>query len=154
LSFCFSHLSYIVVLIRIIADPDTGANFDVELKENVNALDSGTINRFLSVFPWARFRKTKGAINLHILLDLRKNIPSFVDITDGKMHNVNVLDILVPEVGAIYVMDREYLYFERLFFWAGERLFLFARSQTQIYSVCYRIMQIKTVDCVVTGSSF
>jgi len=67
------------------------------------------------VFPWAWFRKAKGAIKLHTLLDLRENIPSFIAITHGKVHEVNILDQLVPEPGAIYVMDRGYLDFERLY---------------------------------------
>lgn len=90
-------------------------DFGVELQNTVYALDASTIDLCLSVFPWANFRETKAAIKLHTLLDLRGNIPSFIDITDGKVHDVNVLDILVPESGAIYVMDRGYLDFERLY---------------------------------------
>lgn len=90
-------------------------DFDLELQQTVYALDSSTIDLCLSVFPWARFRKTKGAIKLHTLLDLRGNIPSFVAITDGKVHDVNILDVLIPEAGAIYVMDKAYLDFERLY---------------------------------------
>ena len=90
-------------------------DFDLELQQTVYALDSSTIDLCLSVFPWARFRKTKGAIKLHTLLDLRGNIPSFVAITDGKVHDVNILDVLIPEPGAIYVMDKAYLDFERLY---------------------------------------
>lgn len=71
-------------------------DFGVELQETVYALDVSTIDLCLSVFPWAKFRKTKAAVKLHTLLDLRGNIPTFVDITDGKVHDVNVLDILVP----------------------------------------------------------
>ena len=78
-------------------------------------LDSSTIDLCLSLFPWARFRKSKGAVKLHTLLDLRGNIPSFISITDGKVHDVNVLDVLLPEPGSIYIMDRGYLDFERLF---------------------------------------
>jgi hypothetical protein len=89
-------------------------DFGLELDETVYALDSSTIDLCLSVFPWARFRKTKSAIKLHTLLDLRGNIPSFITITDGKVHDVNILDILIPEPGAIYVMDKAYLDFQRL----------------------------------------
>ncbi|MFH1992256.1 MAG: IS4 family transposase [Pseudomonadota bacterium] len=89
--------------------------FGLELDETVYALDSSTIDLCLSVFPWARFRKTKGAIKLHTLLDLRGDIPTFIWITDGKVHDVNVLDHLIPESGAIYVMDRAYLDFQRLY---------------------------------------
>ena len=96
---------------RLYVDDD----FGLELKETVYALDSSTIDLCLSVFPWARFRKTKGAIKLHTLLDLRGDIPTFIWITDGKVHDVNVLDHLIPEPGAIYVMDRAYLDFQRLY---------------------------------------
>jgi hypothetical protein len=96
---------------RLYADDD----FGLELKETVYALDSSTIDLCLSVFPWARFRKTKGAVKLHTLLDLRGDIPTFIWITDGKVHDVNVLDHLIPEPGAIYVMDRAYLDFQRLY---------------------------------------
>ena len=88
-----------------------------ELADTVYALDSTTIDLCLSVFPWANFRTTKAAVKLHTLLDLRGSIPSFMHISDGKFHDVdvNVLDILAPEPGAIYVMDRAYLDFERLY---------------------------------------
>ena len=86
----------------------------VELSETVYALDSTTIDLCLSVFPWALFRSTKAAVKMHTLLDLRGAIPSFIHISDGKLHDVNVLDLLIPEAGAIYVMDRGYLDFERL----------------------------------------
>jgi len=89
--------------------------FGVDLKETVYALDATTIDLCLSVFSWAPFRTTKGAVKLHTLLDLRGNIPAFIHISDGKMHDVNVLDQLLPEAGAFYVMDRGYLDFERLF---------------------------------------
>jgi len=96
---------------RLYVDDD----FGLELKETVYALDSSTIDLCLSVFPWARFRKTKGAVKLHTLLDLKGDIPTFIWITDGKVHDVNVLDHLIPEPGAIYVMDRAYLDFQRLY---------------------------------------
>ena len=88
--------------------------FGVALKETVYALDASTIDLCLSVFPWAPFRSTKAAVKLHTLLDLRGNIPTFLHISDGKLHDVNVLDLLVPEPGAFYVMDRGYIDFERL----------------------------------------
>jgi len=90
-------------------------DFGVELDETVYALDASTIDLCLSLFPWAKFRKTKGAVKLHTLLDLRGSIPSFISITDGKVHDVNVLDTLIAEPGSIYVMDRGYLDFERLY---------------------------------------
>ena len=90
-------------------------DFGVELDQTVYALDSTTIDLSLSVFPWARFRQTKAAIKLHTLLDLRGNIPTFIHISDGKLHDVNVLDELIPEPASFYVMDRGYLDFARLY---------------------------------------
>jgi len=87
----------------------------VNLAETVYALDATTIDLCLSLFPWAKFRKTKAAVKLHTLLDLRGAIPSFIHISDGKLHDVNVLDVLIAEPGAFYVMDRGYLDFERLY---------------------------------------
>jgi len=87
----------------------------LELDATVYALDSTTIDLCLTLFPWAPFRTTKAAVKLHTLLDLRGNIPSFIHISDGKMHDVNVLDLLIPEAGAYYVMDRGYVDFERLY---------------------------------------
>ena len=89
--------------------------FGIELKETVYALDSSTVDLCLSLFPWARFRKTKAAIKLHTLLNLRGNIPSFIKITDGKVGDINILDEMVPEPGSFYIMDRGYLDFERLY---------------------------------------
>jgi len=91
-----------------------GEPFGVDLKDTVYALDASTIDLCLSVFPWAPFRSTKAAIKLHTLLDLRGNIPTFLHISDGTLHDVNVLDLLLPEPGAFYVMDRGYLDFKRL----------------------------------------
>jgi hypothetical protein len=88
--------------------------FGVDLGETVYALDATTIDLCLSVFPWAPFRSTKAAIKLHTLLDLRGNIPSFLFISDGKLHEINILDQLLPEPGAFYIMDRGYIDFERL----------------------------------------
>ena len=87
---------------------------DLELDRTVYALDSSTIDLTLSLFPWASFRETKAAVKLHTLLDLRGSIPVFLWITDGKAHDVRVLDVLVPEPGSIYVLDRAYIDFERL----------------------------------------
>jgi hypothetical protein len=92
-----------------------GEDFGVELDNTVYALDASTIDLCLSLFPWARFRKAKGAVKLHTLLNLRGNIPEFIHISDGKLHDVNVLDILIPEAGSIYVMDRGYVDFKRLY---------------------------------------
>lgn len=92
-----------------------GEDFGVEIDSTVYALDSTTIDLCLSLFPWARFRKAKAAVKLHTLLDLRGSIPEFIHITDGKFHDVNVLDLLIPAPGAFYVMDRGYIDFERLY---------------------------------------
>lgn len=90
-------------------------SFGIDLQETVYALDSTTIDLCLSLFPWARFRKSKGAVKLHTLLDLRGPIPSFINITEGKVADVNVLDILIIEAGSFYIMDRGYLDFIRLY---------------------------------------
>ncbi len=87
----------------------------LELSNTVYALDSTTIDLCLTMFPWAPFRSTKAAVKMHTLLDLRGNIPSFIHVSDGKLHDVNVLDLMAPERAAIYVMDRAYVDFERLF---------------------------------------
>lgn len=89
--------------------------FAVDLTQSAYALDSTTIDLSLSLFPWACFRKTKGAVKLHTLLDLRGNIPTFIHISDGKLHDVNILDHLIPEPGSFYIMDRGYLDFARLY---------------------------------------
>ena len=96
---------------KLYADEDLG----LDLSNTVYALDSTTIDLCLSLFPWAPFRSTKAAVKMHTLLDLRGNIPSFIYVSDGKLHDVNVLDRMIPEPAAIYVMDRAYLDFERLF---------------------------------------
>ncbi len=86
-----------------------------DLDGTVYALDSTTIDLCLSVFPWARFQSTKGAVKMHTLLDLRGSIPTFIEVSDGKLHDVNILDEILPEAGSFYVMDRGYLDFERLY---------------------------------------
>ena len=91
-----------------------GDDLGLELSNTVYALDSTTIDLCLSVFPWAHFRSTKAAVKMHTLLDLRGSIPSFIHVSDGKLHDVHALDLLIPEPGAIYVMDRGYLDFTRL----------------------------------------
>src|SRR5438132_2822775 len=107
-------------------------SFGVDLNDTVYALDATTIDLCLSVFPWAPFRATKAAIKLHTLLDLRGNIPSFIFISDGKLHEVNVLAQLVPEPGAFYVMDRGYLDFERLGRYAAAGSFFVLRAQSNL----------------------
>ena len=90
-------------------------DFGVDLNNTVYALDATTIDLCLSVFPWAHFRSTKSAVKLHTLMDLRGNIPTFIHVSDGKLHDVKVLDLLVPEAGAFYIMDRGYTDFARLY---------------------------------------
>ena len=103
------------VLINIARKLYRNDDFGVELKETVYALDSTTIDLCLSLFPWARFLKYKGAVKMHTLLDLRGSIPSMIWITDGKVHDVNILDELIPEPGSFYIMDRAYIDFFRLY---------------------------------------
>jgi hypothetical protein len=105
-------------------------DFGVQLTETVYALDSSTIDLCLSLFPWARFRSTKAGIKLHTLLDLRGSIPAFIMITEAKLHDVNILDSLVPEPGAIYVMDRGYLDFARLYALHQAPAFFVIRSKS------------------------
>ena len=106
--------------------------FGVDLAETVYALDATTIDLCLTVFPWAPFRSTKAAVKLHTLLDLRGNIPSFIHISDGKMHEVNILDQLLPEAGAYYVMDRGYLDFARLHRLHEAGSFFVTRAKTNL----------------------
>jgi hypothetical protein len=103
--------------------------FGIDLDNTVYALDATTIDLCLALFPWAPFRSTKAAVKLHTLLDLRGNIPAFIHITDGKTHEVNVLDMLCFEAGAFYVMDRGYLDFGRLFALHQARAFFITRAK-------------------------
>jgi hypothetical protein len=111
---------------RLYSDDD----FGLELAETVYALDSTTIDLCLSLFPWATFRKTKGAIKLHTLLDLRGNIPVFIEITHGRFHDVNILDELIPEPGSFYLMNRGYLDFSRLHTFDLSRAFFITRAKS------------------------
>jgi hypothetical protein len=112
-------------------------DFGVELDQTVYAMDATTIDLCLSVFPWAQFRRTKGAIKLHTLLDLRGNIPTFIHISDGKEHEVNILDDLTAEAGAFYVMDRGYLDFFRLYRLTKACAFFVIRAKKNL--ACQRI---------------
>jgi hypothetical protein len=103
--------------------------FGVDLNETVYALDSTTIDLCLSLFPWARFRKRKGAVKIHTLLDLRGPIPSFIRVTDGSVHEVNILDELVIEPGAFYIIDRAYLDYERLYLLKEQSGFFVTRTK-------------------------
>jgi len=104
----------------------------IDLTNTVYALDSTTIDLCLSVFPWANFRTTKAAVKLHTLLDLCGNIPSFIHISDGKMHDVKALDLLIPEPGAIYVMDRGYVDFARLYAFHLAGAFFVTRAKSNL----------------------
>ena len=103
-----------------------------ELNETAYALDSTTVDLCLSIFPWATFRATKAAVKMHTLLDLRGSIPSFIHISDGALHDVNVLDLLVPEAGATYVMDRAYIDFQRLYALHQAGAFFVTRAKKNI----------------------
>jgi hypothetical protein len=120
------------VLTHIARDLYQDEDFGIELDDTVYALDSTTIDLCLSLFPWAAFRQKKGAIKLHTLLDLRGNIPSFIKITDGKVHDVNILDELFPESGSFYIMDRAYIDFERLYTFNQASAFFVTRSKTNL----------------------
>ena len=100
------HAEFAPSLIKIARPLYAEEDLGIELENTVYALDASTIDLCLSLFPWALFRSIKSAVKLHTLLDLRVNIPTFIHISDGKLHDVNVLDILLPEPGAFYIMDR------------------------------------------------
>jgi hypothetical protein len=131
------------VLIRTARGLYVNDPFAVELEQTVYALDSTTIDLCLSLFPWARFRKRKAAVKLHTLLDLRGNIPSFIKITDGKRHDVRILDELIPEPGSYYVMDRGYLDFARLHAFSLRLAFFVTRAKTNLR---YRRVNSRPVD--------
>lgn len=122
------------MLIRIARPLYVDDSFGIDLEQSVYALDATTIDLCLSLFPWAHARRTKAAVKLHTLLDLRGNIPTFIHISDGKLSDVKALDLLVPEPGAFYIMDRGYFDFARLYrFQLGAAFFLIrAKSDTQV----------------------
>ena len=112
-------------------------SFAVELEQTVYALDTTTIDLCLSVFPWAQFRQAKAAVKMHTLLDLRGNIPTFIHISDGKTHEVNVLDILIPEAGSFYIMDRGFTDFARWFTLHQAQAFFVIRGKSNL--LCRRV---------------
>jgi Transposase DDE domain/Domain of unknown function (DUF4372) len=120
------------VLIRVARPLYASDPIGLDLDHSLYALDSTTIDLCLSLFPWARFRKNKGAVKVHTLLDLHGNIPTFISITDGKVHDVNVLDEILPEPGAFYVMDRGYLDFERLYGFTASGAFFVLRTKSNV----------------------
>jgi hypothetical protein len=120
------------VLIRIARPLYASDPMGVDLDQSLYALDSTTIDLCLSLFPWAKFRKHKGAVKMHTLLDLHGNIPTFISITDGKVHDVNILDEFLPEAGAFYVMDRGYVDFQRLFVFTLSAAFFVVRTKSNV----------------------
>ena len=104
----------------------------VELNHSLYALDSTTIDLCLSIFPWAKFRQNKAAVKMHTLLDLHGNIPTFISITEGKVHDVKILDDILPEAGAFYVMDRGYVDFERLYRFTLNSAFFVVRTKSNV----------------------
>ena len=120
------------VLIRIARPLYARDPIGVDLSQSLYALDSTTIDLCLSLFPWAKFRRHKAAVKTHTLLDLHGNIPTFIRITDGKTHDVNILEELLPEPGAFYVMDRAYVDFQRLFVFTLCSLFFVVRTKKNV----------------------
>lgn len=120
------------VLIRIARPLHASDAIGVELDQSLYALDSTTIDLCLSLFPWAKFRKHKAAVKMHTLLDLHGNIPTFISITNGKVHDVNILDQILAEAGAFYVMDRGYLDFERLYVLTLSAAFFVVRTKSNV----------------------
>src|SRR5437667_3866198 len=120
------------VLIRIARPLCATDRLGVDLDQSLYALDSTTIDLCLSLFPWAKFRKHKAAVKMHTLLDLHGNIPTFIRVTDGKAHDVNILDEILPEAGAFYVMDRAYIDFERLYVFTLSSAFFVVRTKENV----------------------
>lgn len=120
------------VLIRIARPMYAQDPMGVELDQSLYALDSTTIDLCLKLFPWARFRRRKAAVKMHTLLDLHGNIPTFIRVTSGAVHDVNILDQLMPEAGAFYVMDRGYIDFERLYRFTLESAFFVTRTKSNV----------------------
>ena len=120
------------VLIRIARPLYAHDPIGVDLQQSLYALDSTTIDLCLSLFPWARFRRQKAAVKMHTLLDLHGNIPTFIRITEGKVHDVNILDEILPEPGAFYVMDRAYVDFERLYVFTLCSSFFVVRTKKNV----------------------
>jgi hypothetical protein len=120
------------VLIRVARPLYAADPIGVDLDQSLYALDSTTIDLCLSLFPWAKFRRHKAAVKMHTLLDLHGNIPTFISITSGKVHDVNILDEILPEAGAFYVMDRGYVDFERLYLFTLSAAFFVVRTKSNI----------------------
>jgi len=126
---------------RILYHDDS--DFSLDLENTVYALDSTTIDLCLTLFPWAQFRKYKSAVKLHTLLDIRGSIPTFIDITSGATHDVNVLDVLLPEAGSFYVMDKGYIDYERLHQLNRAHSFFVTRAKSNL---SYRRLYSQQID--------
>ena len=135
--------AFAISLIQIARTLYAGDSFAVKLEQTAYALDTTTIDLCLSVFPWAHFRQAKAAVKMHTLLDLRGNIPTFIHISDGKMHEVNVLDILIPEAGSFYIMDRGFTDFARWFTLHQAQAFFVIRGKSNLL---FRRVYSHTVD--------
>jgi len=123
------------VLIHSARDLYVNDDFGLDLKETFYALDATTIDLCLSLFPWARFRKAKGGIKLHVLLDLRGPIPSFVEITSAEVHEINILNALIPEPGAFYLMDRGYIDYAGLYRYHQSGAFFIIRARDRLRTI-------------------
>jgi Transposase DDE domain/Domain of unknown function (DUF4372) len=120
------------ILIRMARPLYASDPIGVDLDQSLYALDSTTIDLCLSLFPWAKFRRHKGAVKMHTLLDLHGNIPTFISITNGNVHDVNILDEIAPEAGAFYVMDRGYVDFQRLYIFTLSAAFFVVRTKSNV----------------------
>ena len=140
---CRIYADFAMSLIQTARKRYKADSFAVELEQTVYALDTTTIDLCLSVFPWARFRQAKAAVKMHTLLDLRGNIPTFIHISNGKMHEVNVLDMLIPEAGSFYIMDRGFTDFARWFALHRAQAFFVIRSKSNLQ---FRRVYSRTVD--------
>ncbi len=139
------------MLIRIARPLYVDDSFGIDLEQSVYALDATTIDLCLSLFPWAHACRTKAAVKLHTLLDLRGNIPTFIHISDGKLSDVKALDLLVPEPGAFYIMDRGYFDFARLYrFQLARRSFSSAPSPIPKCVASTRVRSTNPPDCDAT----
>lgn len=140
---CRIYADFAMSLIQTARTLYASDSFAVELEQTAYALDTTTIDLCLSVFPWARFRQAKAAVKMHTLLDLRGNIPTFIHISDGKMHEVNVLDILIPEAGSFYIMDRGFTDFARWLKLHQAQAFFVIRGKSNLL---FRRVYSRTVD--------
>jgi hypothetical protein len=140
---CRIYMDFAMSLIQTARKLYGSDSFAVELEQTVYALDTTTIDLCLSVFPWAHFRSTKAAVKMHTLLDLRGNIPTFIHISDGKMHEVNVLDILIPEAGSFYIMDRGFTDFARWYTMHQAQAFFVTRAKSNLL---FRRIYSRSVD--------